>query len=80
MAPRQQILQQHRDHHADLRAERKELHRVLPDLESFNLTVEAVHGLAIPASAIWLPVAYGLLYSAMMLVGAAAVFERRDLR
>jgi len=52
----------------------------LPDLESFNLTVEAVHGLAIPASAIWLPVAYGLLYSLLLLVGAAFVFERRDLR
>jgi Cu-processing system permease protein len=52
----------------------------LPDLESFNLTVEAVHGLAIPASAIWLPVAYGLLYSSVLLVGAAFVFERRDLR
>jgi ABC-type transport system involved in multi-copper enzyme maturation permease subunit len=52
----------------------------LPDLESFNLTVEAVHGLAIPASAIWLPVAYGLLYSSLLLVGAAVVFERRDLR
>ncbi len=52
----------------------------LPDLESFNLTVEAVHGLAIPASAIWLPVAYGILYSWLMLMGAAFVFERRDLR
>lgn len=52
----------------------------LPDLESFNLTVEAVHGLAIPASAIWLPVAYGILYSSLMLMGAAFVFARRDLR
>jgi ABC-type transport system involved in multi-copper enzyme maturation permease subunit len=52
----------------------------LPDLESFNLTVEAVHGLAIPASAIWLPVAYGLLYSSLVLMGAAFLFERRDLR
>ena len=52
----------------------------LPDLESFNLTVEAVHGLAIPTSAIWLPVAYGLLYSSILLLVAALVFERRDLR
>jgi ABC-type transport system involved in multi-copper enzyme maturation permease subunit len=56
------------------------LYRALPDLESFNLTVQAVHRLAISASELWLPIAYGLAYSAFLLLAAVLVFERRDLR
>lgn len=56
------------------------LHRLLPDLESFNLTIEAVHGLPIDAAAVWQPLLYGALYSAALLLLAAVVFERRDFR
>jgi ABC-type transport system involved in multi-copper enzyme maturation permease subunit len=56
------------------------LHRVLPDLEAFNLTVEAAHGLTVTASDVWLPVAYGLGYVAILLAGAVTLFERRDFR
>lgn len=56
------------------------LYRVLPDLSSLNLSVQAVHGLAIAASEVWLPIAYGLAYSAFLVVAAVLVFERRDLR
>ena len=56
------------------------LYRILPDLQSFNLTIQAVHGLAIPASEIWLPVLYGMGYSALLLGLAILLFERRDLR
>jgi ABC-type transport system involved in multi-copper enzyme maturation permease subunit len=56
------------------------LHRVLPDLESFNLTIEAVHGLPVAASDVWLPVLYAAGYSAALLALAVLVFERRDLR
>jgi len=56
------------------------LHRVLPDLDAFNLTIEAAHGLPVAASDVWLPLAYGLGYSAVVLVGAVALFERRDFR
>ena len=56
------------------------LHRLLPDLESFNLSVEATHGLPISASDVWLPLVYAAGYIAIVLVGAVAVFERRDLR
>jgi hypothetical protein len=56
------------------------VHRVLPDLEAFNLTIQAVHGLAIPAHDIWLPVAYGAGYTAVLLFVASAVFGRRDFR
>lgn len=56
------------------------LYRVLPDLESFNLTIQAVHGLPIPASEIGWPILYGLGYAALLLFCAVSVFARRDFR
>lgn len=56
------------------------LHRTLPDLESFNLSIEAAHGLPIAASDVWLPALYGVGYIAILLVMATAIFERRDFR
>jgi len=55
-------------------------HRVVPDLESFNFSVEAAHGLAFGTSDVLLPLAYGIGYIAILLVSAIALFERRDLR
>jgi Cu-processing system permease protein len=56
------------------------LHRVLPDLESFNLTLQAAHGLPVTASDVWLPVLYAIGYVGILLLGAVAIFERRDFR
>lgn len=56
------------------------LHRVLPDLEAFNLSIEAVHGLPIPATDVWQPLLYGAFYCASLLLIASLVFERRDFR
>ena len=56
------------------------LYWVLPDLESFNLTIEAVHGLPISPSEFWLPIAYAAGMTGVLLVAAALVFERRDFR
>jgi ABC-type transport system involved in multi-copper enzyme maturation permease subunit len=56
------------------------LHRVLPDLESFNLSVEAAHQLPVSASDLWLPLLYGAGYIAILLVSSVALFERRDFR
>jgi ABC-type transport system involved in multi-copper enzyme maturation permease subunit len=56
------------------------LHRALPDLASFDLSVEAAHGLPITASDVWLPVVYGAGYVAILLFCAVALFERRDFR
>jgi hypothetical protein len=56
------------------------LHRVLPDLESFNLASEAAHLLPVTASDWLLPTLYGAGYLALVLFAAVAVFERRDLR
>ncbi len=56
------------------------LHRVLPDLESFNLTIEAVHGLPISAADVGLALVYAAGYATLVLFAATAVFSRRDFR
>ena len=56
------------------------LYETLPDLESFNLSVEAVHGLPVTAADLWLPTLYAVGYIAILLVIATALFERRDFR
>jgi len=56
------------------------LHRVLPDLSSFDLVVAAVHGLPIAAAQVIWPMLYGVFYAALLLFLAALVFERRDFR
>ena len=56
------------------------MHRILPDLESFNLSIQAAHQLPIAASDIWLPALYGAGYVAIILASATLIFERRDFR
>jgi ABC-type transport system involved in multi-copper enzyme maturation permease subunit len=56
------------------------LYRVLPDLESFNLTIEALHGLPVAPGEVWWPLAYGALYATVVLVLASVVFQRKDFR
>ncbi len=54
------------------------MHRILQDLESFNLSIQAAHQLPIAASDIWFPALYGAGYVAIILASAAMIFERRD--
>jgi ABC-type transport system involved in multi-copper enzyme maturation permease subunit len=56
------------------------MHRILPDLESFNLSIQAAHQLPIAASDIWFPALYGAGYVAIILAFATLIFERRDFR
>ena len=56
------------------------LHRIFPDLESFNWTIEAVHGLPIPAADVAWATVMGLGWCVAFLTAAALVFERRDFR
>jgi ABC-type transport system involved in multi-copper enzyme maturation permease subunit len=56
------------------------LYRALPDLESFNLTIQALHGLPVAPAEVWWPLAYGALYVMVVLVLASVVFQRKDFR
>lgn len=56
------------------------LYRMLPNLETFNLRTEAVHGVAVPGAELAWAAAYGLGYTAAVLAVAMMVFERRDFK
>ncbi len=56
------------------------LHRALPDLESFNLTVQAIHQLEIRPDQVLLPLLYGVLTIGVLMAAASVIFERRDFR
>ena len=55
------------------------LYRVLPDLEMFNVSIEAVHGLPIAGTDIFWPMLYAMGYSTVMLFMAISVFQKRDM-
>lgn len=56
------------------------LYRVVPNLESFNIRAEAVHGVLVPASEVLWTCAYGFGYTAAVLAVAMIIFERRDFK
>ena len=56
------------------------LFEVLPDLESFNVTIPAVHQLPIPIEETAYAVVYGLGYTVLVLALACYLFARRDFR
>ncbi len=56
------------------------LFEVLPDLESFNVTIAAVHQLPIPTGEVLWATAYGLGYATLLLFLASYLFARRDFR
>jgi ABC-type transport system involved in multi-copper enzyme maturation permease subunit len=58
----------------------KVLYKVLPDLESFNLSIQAVHGLPISTAEIVLPILYALGYAAALLFLASWIFQKRDMK
>jgi ABC-type multidrug transport system permease subunit len=56
------------------------IYYALPNLERFNLKGEISTLAAVPFSRVVGGIAYGALYSAIFLVVAAILFERRDLK
>jgi ABC-type transport system involved in multi-copper enzyme maturation permease subunit len=51
---------------------------LLPNLDRMDIKAEAVHGLALPDGFVPLSVLYGLAYTVVVLILAAAIFERKD--
>ncbi|HOM95069.1 MAG TPA: ABC transporter permease, partial [Candidatus Saccharicenans sp.] len=60
------------------RAILKVLYVILPDLENFNFKTEVVHQLPIPTKLLGISFAYGLVYTAFLLLLAILIFRRRD--
>jgi len=58
----------------------KGLSYLLPNFENFNLMAMAAHGRAVPGTLILQNTLYALIYCAIVLTGAAAVFSRKNLK
>lgn len=56
------------------------LYYVLPNLSSFDITAQVVHGLPVGWRYIGLTSAYGFTYIAILLVISATIFSRRDFK
>lgn len=56
------------------------LYYVLPNLAPFDVKAEVVYGIHVGWSHIALTAAYAAVYVAILLVGASAIFRRRDFR
>jgi ABC-type transport system involved in multi-copper enzyme maturation permease subunit len=53
---------------------------VLPNFDNFDVVGAAAHGRAAPHVLIWQNTAYAVLYCTIVLLAAAAVFSRRNLK
>ena len=56
------------------------LYYVLPNLAPFNVRAEVVHGIPVPGTHVGLTLAYAAVYVSMLLIGAMAIFRRRDFK
>jgi Cu-processing system permease protein len=58
----------------------KWLSYLLPNFENFNVMAMAAHGRAVPGALILENTLYAVIYCAIVLTGAAAVFSRKNLK
>ncbi|MFP6639162.1 MAG: ABC transporter permease subunit [Myxococcota bacterium] len=65
---------------AGIRSVVRGLYTVLPDLDSFDLSSQAVHGLALAPGDVGWPMLYGVGYVFAVLIVATFVFRVRDLK
>jgi ABC-type transport system involved in multi-copper enzyme maturation permease subunit len=56
------------------------LYYVLPNFAAFDVKAQVVHGQPVALAYVALEFAYGLVYLAMLLVGAVVIFSRRDFK
>lgn len=56
------------------------LYYILPNFGAFDLKVNAIYGLPLPANGLYLTAAYFAVYVGLLLSIAAAIFARREMR
>jgi ABC-type transport system involved in multi-copper enzyme maturation permease subunit len=56
------------------------MYRILPDLEGFNYTTQALHALPIPPTEVLFALLYAAGYTVVLLLMGIMVFERRDFK
>ena len=58
----------------------KVVYYLVPNFHNFNAIATAAHGQLIPFSLIWQNTLYAVLYVAVVLLAASAVFSKRNLK
>jgi ABC-type transport system involved in multi-copper enzyme maturation permease subunit len=58
----------------------KQISYLLPNFENFNVMGTVAHAGVVPSSLLWHATLYALVYCAVVLTGAAAIFSRRNLK
>lgn len=58
----------------------KTFYYVLPNFAAFDVKAQVVHGQAVPLGYVAVTSLYGSVYLALVLVGATAIFSRRDFK
>ncbi len=53
---------------------------VLPNFSNFDVTGRAAHRMPVPGALLWQDTLYAVLYCAVVLAGACAIFSRRNLK
>ncbi|MBW2384635.1 MAG: ABC transporter permease [Deltaproteobacteria bacterium] len=56
------------------------VYRLVPDLETFNKTIEAAHGMPISAVEVGLSTLYAVGYTTALLFAASYIFRHRDMK
>ena len=56
------------------------LYYVLPNLSAFDLSVNAIYGIALSGRGSWLTLGYFCIYVALLLTISATIFSRRELK
>jgi ABC-type transport system involved in multi-copper enzyme maturation permease subunit len=79
------FVQQMRNFNSDMTAQAvrtllRWLSYLLPNFENFDVMAQVAHGRSIPAALVAQNTAYAALYCAIVLLAAAAIFSRRNLK
>jgi ABC-type transport system involved in multi-copper enzyme maturation permease subunit len=56
------------------------IYHIVPDLSAFDVKLEVVHGLPVPAGYLATTAAYGAAYIVALLVVSTLIFSRRDFK
>ena len=61
-------------------ARERRLERVGLEIQRRDVTAQVVHGLPVTAGYMAVTILYGFVYIAMLLIGGALIFSRRDFK
>ena len=67
-------------HNPALQAATRAIYYLVPNFHNFNAIAAVAHGEGVPFSMVWHNTLYAALYVTIVLLGASAIFSRRNLK